>query len=287
MKYVAPAIAGAVGHLQGGLIMDAGAVRVLVVTGLIAASSAHAQVTDAELACQAATAKAMGKFTSSRSKCITKCNQGARKGTNPPSDCTPGAFAGTTAACAEAAEEKAAGTEVKSCVKDCPECYDGDGTCAPGDCGCDSVELSEEVAAAIDLYAGFVYCDDSASGDGLTPIEAKCQDGTTKALAKFVGKRLRCFQQCHQKVQKGDLPAGSCDLPVSDTNTVDCLATASAKAAPAIDKLCEPPVGDRPECFGSLDGAGWTALIGSVVDGYDPEFFCGSPSGAFLEHVAR
>ena len=203
MKYVAPAIAGAVGHLQGGLIMDAGAVRVLVVTGLIAASSAHAQVTDAELACQAATAKAMGKFTSSRSKCITKCNQGARKGTNPPSDCTPGAFAGTTAACAEAAEEKAAGTEVKSCVKDCPECYDGDGTCAPGDCGCDSVELSEEVAAAIDLYAGFVYCDDSASGDALTPIEAKCQDGTTKALAKFVGKRLRCFQQCHQKVQKG------------------------------------------------------------------------------------
>jgi hypothetical protein len=25
-----------------------------------------------------------------------------------------------------------------------------------------------------------------------------------------------------------------------------------------------------------------TSLIGSVVDGYDPQCFCGSPSGAFL-----
>jgi len=266
--------------------MDARAARVLVVTALIAAGSARAQITDAELACQAGTAKAMGKFTSNRSKCITKCNQGARKGTNSLSDCIPGAFAGTTAVCTEATEEKAAETEVKKCVKDCPECYDGDGMCAPGDCGCDSLELSEEVAAAIDLYAGFVYCDDSASGDGLTPVEAKCQDGATKALAKLVGKRLRCFQQCHQKVQKGDLPAGVCNLPVSDADTLACLATASAKAAPAIDRLCEPLGGDRPECFGSVGGAGWAALIGGVVDGYDPEFFCGSPSGAFLSQPA-
>src|SRR5262245_57783157 len=244
--------------------MDAGAVRVLVVTALIAAGSAQAQVTDAELSCQAATAKAMGKFTSSRSKCITKCNQGARKGTNLLSDCIPGAFAGTTAACAEAAEEKAAETEVKKCVKDCPECYDGDGMCTPGDCACDSGELSEEVAAAIDLYAGLVYCDDSASADHLTPAEATCQDGATKTLANFVVKRLSCFQRCHQKVQKGDLPAGACTLPVSDPDTVKCIATASSKAAAAIDKVCAPPAGDRPECFGALDGTGWTSLIGSV-----------------------
>jgi hypothetical protein len=32
----------------------------------------------------------------------------------------------------------------------------------------------------------------------------------------------------------------------------------------------------------AVDGAGWAARIGSVVDGYDPEFFCGSPSAAFL-----
>jgi len=262
--------------------MDVRAARVLVVSALLAAGSAYAQVTDAELDCQAATAKAMGKFTSSRSKCITKCNQGARKGTNPLSDCVPGAFGGTTAACAEAAEEKAAETEVKKCVTDCPECYDGDGMCAPGDCACDSVELSEEVAAAIDLYAGLVYCDDSGSGDGLTATEAKCQDTATKALAKFVGKRLKCFQKCHQNVQKGELSPGVCDLPVSDPETIACLAKASSKAAPAIDKACEPLGGNRPECFGSLDGAGWTSLIGGVVDGYDPEFFCGSPSGAFL-----
>jgi len=261
--------------------MVTGAARVLVAT-LIAAGSTHAQVTDPELACQAATAKAMGKLTTSRSKCIAKCNQGARKGENPLSDCVPGAFGGLTAACAEAAEQKAAETEVRKCVADCPECYDGDGMCAPGDCACDSEELSEEVAAAIDLYAGFVYCDDAGSGDGLTAAEAKCQDSATKALAKFVVKRLKCFQKCHQNVQTGDLPPGSCNLPVSDQDTIDCLAAASAKAAPAIDKVCEPLGGDRPECFGPRDGAGWTALIGSVVDGYDPEFFCGSPSGAFF-----
>ena len=262
--------------------MAAIAVRMLILAALIAPGSAHAQVTDAELACQAATAKAMGKFTTGRAKCITKCEQGARKGRNPLSDCVPGSFGGATAVCAEAAEEKAADTEVKKCVKDCPECYDGDGMCAPADCACDSGELSEEVAAAIDLYAGLVYCDDFASADGLTPAEATCQDGATKTLANFVVKRLSCFQRCHQKVQKGDLPAGACTLPVSDPDTVKCIATASSKAAAAIDKECAPPAGDRPECFGALDGTGWTSLIGSVVDGYDPQFFCGSPSGAFL-----
>jgi hypothetical protein len=262
--------------------MAGSAVRVLIVAAVIAAGSARAQVTDAELACQASTAKAMGKFTAGRAKCILKCEQGARKERNPVSDCVPGSFGGATAVCAEAAEDKAAETEVKKCVKDCPECYDGDGMCTPGDCACDSEELSEEVAAAIDLYAGLVYCDDSASADGLTPAEAKCQDGATKTLASFVVKRLACFQKCHQKVQKGDLPAGACTLPVSDPDTVKCIATASTKAAATIDRVCAPPGGDRPECFGALDGTGWTSLIGSVVDGYDPEFFCGSPSGAFL-----
>ena len=147
---------------------------------------------------------------------------------------------------------------------------------------CDSGELSEEVAAAIDLYAGLVYCDDSASADGLTPAEATCQDGATKTLASFVVKRLSCFRKCHEEVQKGDLPAGACTLPVSDPDSVKCIATASTKAAAAIDKVCAPPGGDRPECFGALDGTGWTSLIGGVVDGYDPQFFCGSPSGAFL-----
>src|SRR5215472_5622213 len=132
--------------------MAGSAVRVPIVAAVIAAGSAHAQVTDAELACQASTAKAMGKFTAGRAKCIRKCEQGVRMGRNPLSDCVPGSFGGATAVCAEAAE-----TEVKKCAQDCPECYDGDGKCTPGDCACDSVELSEEVAAAIDLYAGLVY----------------------------------------------------------------------------------------------------------------------------------
>src|SRR5262249_14701116 len=157
-----------------------------------------------ELACQTATAKAMGKQTSARAKCIVKCHAGARTGKNPLGDCTPGAYQGATAACVEAAEDKAAATEVAKCTA-CPACYDGDGACTPGDCACDAPDLAEEVAAAIDLYAGFTYCTETV----LTEAEAKCQDVATKVLAKFVVKRLKCEQKCHALEHAGAILAGS------------------------------------------------------------------------------
>jgi len=243
---------------------------------LLIGGSVCADVTDGELACETSTAKAMGKQTASRSKCIVKCQIGARAGKNPITDCSPGSYQGDTASCVAAAEGKAAATEIAKCTA-CPACYDGDGACAPGDCACDAPDLAEEVAAAIDLYAGFTYCTDAV----LTEAEAKCQDVTTKTLAKFVVKRLKCEQKCHAREHAGDVPAGSCH-PATDPTTAACLATASTKAATTIDKVCEPVGGDRPECY-ATDGAGWASLIGSVVDGYDPQFFCGSPSAAFVD----
>src|SRR4029434_2622269 len=73
------------------------AVTLLLAAGLATAS--HAQdLTDDEAKCQVGTSLAIGKFVTEKAKCLIKCEQGARKALNPPSDCVP-PYAGDTLTC--------------------------------------------------------------------------------------------------------------------------------------------------------------------------------------------
>ena len=43
------------------------------------------------------------------------------------------------------------------------------------------------------------------------------------------------------------------------------------------------PKADKPECYGTHDGAFWVGNVETTVDGRDAGLYCGSPSGAFLD----
>src|SRR5262249_20720527 len=130
-------------HAAQGAVL---ALAVLVVTP----SAGWGQPTSDECKCQLATAKAQGKFISSKAKCITKCEQGARSGKNPAGACTP-PFAGTTGECVQKATDKAITAETK--CKDCPECYAG------GNCAADAASRTAANEAQLDAFVPLIYCD--------------------------------------------------------------------------------------------------------------------------------
>lgn len=245
-----------------------------------AALAVHdADVSDDEAKCQVGTSLAVGKFITEKAKCIIKCEQGARKAANSVTDCsTP--YANATLTCVQLAETKAEGLEQSKCQKDCPECYTG------GDCIADSNMRVADAEGQVDVLVPTVYCDDSASGDGLTAAEAKCQDTVAKTLSKFAAKKLKCYANCRKDEHKGKTPVGACNPPATDAKASACITKEEDKAAFLIDKKCDAtvnPNAEKPECYGSATGAGLVAVVESAVDAGQPGLYCGSPSGAFLD----
>ena len=119
-----------------------------------------------------------------------------------------------------------------------------------------------------------MYCDDSASTDGLTKVEAKCADTVAKTLSKYVAALGKCGQKCAADEHKGKTPVGSCTPPATDAKEMDCVAKATSKATAAIDAKCV----DAPDCFlPTLDsGAELTATIGGIVQAAYGATYCGN-----------
>jgi hypothetical protein len=256
-----------------------------IIAGLFLASSAHAMyILDNayEMKCALGMSKGLAKFTGGKSKCLTKCQQGARKAANPASDCIA-PYAGTTAFCVsdpvKGVEAKTIAKVLKGCVIDCPECYSG------GDCSTYVPGRVASVESQLDVFGPLIWCDDSGSGDGLTTIEAKCQDTVAKTLAKFVGSKDKCYDKCLANQFKGKIPPGySCTPPATEPSTVACINLAESKAAASIDKACTTAAAN-PECYvPNFDtGAEWVAIAEAAVDANIVQTYCGSPSGAFVE----
>ena len=233
-----------------------------------------------EVKCQLGTSLAVSKFITDKAKCLTKCEQGARKTPplNPSSDCQP-PYAGPTGDCVARAESKATGLEQSKCAKDCPECY------MNADCAADASARIADTESNVDTLRLLVYCDDSGSGDGLTKAEAKCADTVAKTLANFAKAKLLCFSKCRKDEDKLKVPVGSCDPPPSDQKTSDCIQKATDKATAAIDKQCESSVNskaDKPDCY-TLTSAQWANAVEMAVDDGQANLYCGSPSAAFVD----
>ena len=265
-------------HL-GGITAVSLAVALLVP---LAWASHDPDISDDESKCQLGTSLAIGKFVTDKAKCITKCEKGARKEPplNPDSDCVS-PFGGATLACVQKAEGKAEGLEQSKCAKDCPECYTG------GDCAADADARVTAAEAQVDGIATLVYCDDSGSGDGLTDAEAKCQDTVAKTLSNFAKKKLNCYSKCRKAEHKGTTPPGTC-LPATEEKAAACIAKEHGKAITLIDKKCETSVSDnaeKPECYTTSNGTSWANIIEAAVDMGQPDLYCGSPSGAFLDAI--
>jgi hypothetical protein len=257
-----------------------------VAAGLcLAASSAHAQagVTTSEFKCESGTGKALAKFTGAKSKCVSKCLASKRKTMGPYTGCFAPFADVATFNCvmdpAKGAEAKARAAIVKGCSADCPECYAAS-NCSTGEPFVGTTE------SLIDLQGPGIYCTEDGGGTP-TKDQAKCEDSTSKALVKFVGAKSKCYDKCNGAIFKGKIPEGSCNPPTpSDPATASCVLSAEGKSAAAIDKACTATT--RPPCHDGTPlrpntGAGWTALVESVIDGQIPVIACGSPSGAFID----
>ncbi len=214
-----------------------------------------------------------------------------RKTMGPYTDCfSP--FGGATATCLsdpstmKGADDKARASIIKACTdappKDkCPECY-GMATCTSGD------PFVATTAALTSAQGPSVYCTEFG---GATPSKevAKCEDGLSKGLVKWVGSISKCYQKCNQNMLKGKIAVGSCDPPVpSDVPTQECLTKARDKTNASLDKACFVAPAVAPTCY---DGdplrpntaAGWTNLVETITNAQIPGIACGSPSGAFLD----
>jgi hypothetical protein len=124
------------------------------------------------------------------------------------------------------------------------------------------------------VFLPAIYCDDSGSADGLTPLEGLCQDRTAKCVVKYGYGHARCYAKCRLSEAKDIIPAGSCVAPASDPPTQACLSKLALATAPRIDRYCVPELGDSPDCNPGVSGANWVTLMAYAVDGFAPAFYC-------------
>ena len=252
----------------------------VVAAGLLQSPVASAQFTKDEFKCELGTDKLLDKFTQAKVKCILKCEDTARKGDVPFSNCEP-PYAGLAAACISGAEKgaeaKAVAAIVKACSKDCPECY--------GDCSATGYPSTRvlNTEAKIDLLVPQVACEHTAD-----KAKAKCINSTAKTLVKFVQSKDKCYEKCLTTAYKGSLSSLPCMPPATQPDTVACIAKVEGKATAAINNACFVPPANAPTCYDGSPlrpntGAGWVVLAEASVDAGVPAIFCGSPGGAFVE----
>jgi len=215
-----------------------------------------------ELACQVKASVLAWKLFALHDKCLVACNRNVRAGELTPTDCDVGPeLDQRTATCLQKTANNMQGSACKACAGNIPACY-GAGNCP------DVVDdVLGPVAAEAEGVTDPVLCDDAASGDGLTAIEAKCEDGLALMLGKFAARKAMCLARCRKRYTAATEP-----------RTADCIASAEAKTIASIDRRCVDP----PECHGTTDAAGWVASVEQLVDSHDADLFCGSPNGAFL-----
>jgi hypothetical protein len=229
-----------------------------------------------EAKCERGTGKALNKMVGAKSKCVTKCITTARKTSGPYTQCFAPFSDPTTQACIndplKGATTKARAAIVKACSVDCPECYDSQdpNICTTGD------PFVSNSSAQTDPFGELIWC---LEDGGTTPdkLQAKCEDGTSKSLVKFIGSVAKCYEKCNVNQLKGKIMQGSCDAPSpSDPATQTCVANARTKGALAIDKLCANVPGATPPCFALTTGNDWVNIVESAVEGNIPNIACGA-----------
>jgi len=230
-----------------------------------------------EAKCEKGTGKALVKFSGAKAKCISKCMVAQRKTSGPYAGCFPPFADPATNACVmdpvKGAEAKARTSIVKACTNDCPECYAAS-VCSTGE------PVVSNTEAQLDPFGGIVWCTEAGAATPSKEV-AKCEDGVSKGLVKFIKGKSKCYEKCNDNMLKGKIAPGSCDPPTpSDPATAACIFDpvkgAEAKAAAAIDKVCAT-VGANPACYGTaLDtGAEWVAVVEMALDAQIPTTACG------------
>jgi hypothetical protein len=242
-----------------------------------------------ETKCQSSTGKALSGAVNALAKCATKCFRSQRKLEGPYDDCfSP--YSGEILICVNdplrGPEAKAAAAIVRACMNlggrdRCPECY-GETTCNTGE------PMAGNATTLAEMTGESIYCTEFGGGTP-SPFVAKCEDGVTKRLVKWVATINKCYDKCVKSERAGAIPPGSCDPPGNTYPPLQaCLDKGRTKSSAGIHKVCFGPLAVAPSCY---DGSparpntaeGWTDLGEGIVNTQVPLIACGSPSGAFLE----
>jgi hypothetical protein len=122
-----------------------------------------------------------------------------------------------------------------------------------------------------------------AQPTGVTKDEVKCESGTGKALAKFVGKKSKCASKCFATARKTTGPYTGCFAPYSDPTTMACIQDpvkgVEAKARASIVKACSV---DCPECYPASVCSTGEPFVGNtenLVDLQGPNVYCTENGG--------
>ena len=226
-------------------------------------------ITQDEFKCQYKTEGLAWKYYAKRVLCVASCQRDQRDG-GDLSKCAIPNGSGVNG-CINGSHGNAQGHICNACNPDPPECYP-QGSCS---------QLADAELALVepeaDTQLGEIYCNDSASGDGLTAAEGKCEDVVAKVLAKFGAKKARCIAKCHAIVHKTGDTSIQCTPPgVNEPKTLYCLSKLINYSTPKIDDGCDLTLGgDAPECHGGKTSAQWIQEVEDDVDALDPGFNCG------------
>jgi hypothetical protein len=248
---------------------------VLVVGVALSAGRAGAQLTSPEFFCQYKSGRSAWKLMYAEARCVLVCQKQVLVGSAPASDCVP-PYAGDTLACVQARAQNTAGQICELCAVDLPECY-------AASCTQHADDRVAAIGAAVDGLAPLIFCDDSASDDGLTGGEFRCAHTALRYAAKAAADRATCLAKCRSAEHALRIPAGSCDAGgVTDPTgrTQLCLDKAEARAVKLIDRFCNPavePGADPLECHNGTTGDGWLAQVHAAVQAEDSSYFCAEP----------
>jgi len=148
-----------------------------------------------------------------------------------------------------------------------------------GGCNCVNVpSIALTIEAIMDGVAGISYCDSSSGthfgGEDtgfLPPPKSaikKCEDKANK----LVGKAVPCFLKCDAARADGKL--------ADDTAEDACEKNNAGKSC--AEKL-EASVAKLKGCPSCVSGSNLARFFEGALDGINSEWYCASPSGAFLE----
>lgn len=167
------------------------------------AAAAHlASISDAEFACQTAVASAVKKLSTAVGKCVRVCRKAVRTGTASPADCLP-PFGPATQACMDAAMTRAKAAPEKACGLACPSCF------GPA---CDVEGLLAAWVAPFTSELPTMLCDDSASPDGITAGEMRCQDTLVALLPKIAPAYAAALISCNRFMHRELPDSRPCEL---------------------------------------------------------------------------
>lgn len=262
-----------------------------MVVGL--ATGAHAVLDSADLKCETAMGKNLGKLVAAENKCITGCLSGVSKGVGAYADCQP-PYGGAAAFCLGGKGDILKSPGVKATVainKVClnqaePACYSVQSSGTTADEVDRRIGLTD---AVVNTFVGNVVCEDFVTT--LDKAKYKCATTVAKILVKQLATDDKAYAKCYANALKGVGTINACKSSATDPATVAAIQKGITKSAAGIDKACFIAPAVAPTCYdGSPSrpntGAGWLALLNNAI--HEPgqttrQTYCESPSGAFID----